>query len=89
MESVLKQLETRIEELVASYREAVARSTELEAKVGECSTEIDELRAQLAANASANDRVEILEKERNELAARLQKVLGLIDGVLGEGRPST
>ena len=30
MESVLKQLETRIEELVESYRGAVARSAELE-----------------------------------------------------------
>ena len=33
MESVLKQLETRIEELVESYRGAITQSEELEAKV--------------------------------------------------------
>ena len=84
MESVLKQLETRIEELVGSYRDAVARSTELEAKVVECSTEIEELKTQLAGSTNANERVESLERERDELAARLEKVLGLIDGVLDQ-----
>ena len=89
MESVLKQLETRIEELVESYREAVARSAELETKVGECGLEIDELKTQLAGSTNANERVESLEKDRDELAARLEKVLGLIDGVLDEGTKST
>jgi chromosome segregation ATPase len=84
MESVLKQLETRIEELVESYRDAVTRSTELEAKLDVCATEIDELKTELAGSSSANERVETLERERDELAARLEKVLGLIDGVLGE-----
>jgi len=84
MESVLKQLETRIEELVESYRGAVARSAELETKVGECVAEIDELKTQLAGTTNANERVESLEKERDELGARLEKVLGLIDNVLGE-----
>ncbi len=82
METVLKQLETRIEELVESYRGAVARSAELETKVGEYVAEIDELKTQLAGTTSANERVGSLEKERDELAVRLEKVLGLIDGVL-------
>lgn len=89
MESVLKQLETRIEELVESYRGAIARSAELEAKVGECELEIGELKTKLAGSTDANERVESLERERDELAARLEKVLGLIDNVLGEGATST
>jgi len=86
MESVLKQLETRIEELVESYRGAVERSAELETKVGECELEIDELKTRLAGSTSANERVESLERERNELATRLEKVLGLIDGVLDQDK---
>lgn len=86
MESVLKQLEARIEELVESYSGAVARSTELETKVGECETEIGELKTQLAGSTTANERVETLERERDELATRLEKVLGLIDGVLDQDK---
>ena len=86
MESVLKQLETRIEELVESYRDAVARSAELETKVDESALEIDELKTQLAGSTNANERVESLERERDELAARLEKVLGLIDGVLDQDK---
>ena len=82
MESVLKQLETRIEELVESYLGAVTRSTELETKVDECETEINELKSRLAGESDANERVVSLEKQRDELAVRLEKVLGLIDGVL-------
>lgn len=86
MESVLKQLEARIEELVESYSAAVTRSTELEAKIGEYETEIDELKNQLAGNTTAGERVETLERERDELATRLEKVLGLIDGVLDQDK---
>jgi len=89
MESVLKQLETRIEELVESYRGAVARSADLETRVDESALEIDKLKTQLAGSTNANERVESLESERDELAARLEKVLGLIDGVLGEGTTSS
>ena len=82
MESVLKQLETRIEELVEAYRGAVSHSAELEAKVSEFETEIAELKTRLSSESDASDRVTSLEKQRDEFAVRLEKVLGLIDGVL-------
>lgn len=82
MESVLKELESRIEELVEAYRGAETRSDELETKAGELEAEITELNAKLTSSTDANDRVAELEKQRDELATRLEKVLGLIDGVL-------
>ena len=88
MESVLKQLESRIEELVEAYSGAVSRSTELEGRVGELEAEIAELKTQLSGQSEAGERVASLEQQRDELAARLEKVLGLIDGVLGESERS-
>lgn len=82
MESVLKDLESRIEELVEAYRGAEARSGELETKVGDLETEVTELKAKLENSTDANKRVAALEKQRDELATRLEKVVGLIDGVL-------
>lgn len=83
MESVLIQLESRIEELVEAYSGAVARSAELENRVAELETEAAELKTRLSGQSDAGERVTSLEKQRDELAARLEKVLGLIDGVLG------
>lgn len=85
MESVLKQLESRIEELVEAYSVAVSTSAELETRVGDLETEIAELKTQLSGQSEAGERVASLEKQRDELAARLERVLGLIDGVLTKG----
>ena len=82
MESVLKDLESRIEELVEAYRGAVTRSEELEAKVAELEAEVTELDSKLSSSTTANDKVTDLEQQRDELATRLEKVVGLIDGVL-------
>jgi septal ring factor EnvC (AmiA/AmiB activator) len=82
MESVLKDLESKIEELVEAYRGATARSAELEAKVAELEGEIGKLETKLSTSTDANDRMTKLEEERDQLATRLEKVLGLIDGVL-------
>jgi len=82
MESVLKQLESRIEELVEAYSGAVLRSAELESRVDDLVTEITELKTRLSSETDAGERVALLEQQRDELAARLEKVLGLIDGVL-------
>jgi len=82
MESVLKQLESRIEELVEAYSGAVLRSAELETRVGDLETEAIELKTRLSGESDAGKRVALLEQQRDELAARLEKVLGLIDGVL-------
>ena len=82
MESVLKDLESHIEELVEAYRGAVARSEELEAKVAELEAEVAELDSKLSSSTDANDKVSDLEQQRDQLATRLEKVVGLIDGVL-------
>ena len=82
MESVLKQLESRIEELVEAYSSAVLRSAELETRVGDLETEAAELKTRLSSESEAGEQVALLEQQRDELAARLEKVLGLIDGVL-------
>lgn len=82
MESVLSNLETRIEELVEAYRGEKDRTTELETKVSELETEVEDLRGKLESSTDAGNRVKELEGQRDELATRLEKVLGLIDGVL-------
>ena len=82
MESVLKDLESRIEELVKAYRGAVERSAELETRIGELEDEVTELSAKLSNSSDAGERVAELEAQRDQLAKRLEKVLGLIDGVL-------
>jgi len=75
MDAVLKQLESRIEELVSAYGESKKRETELAAKV-------EKLSDQLASESKVGDRVAVLEKQRDELGKRLEKVLELIDGTL-------
>ena len=72
MESVLKTLESRIEEFVELHASASARVTELEAKVAE-------LEEQLAAPSDTDERVQALEAQGEELAGRLEKILGVID----------
>lgn len=82
MESVLKQLESRIEELVEAYRGATDRSVELEARIAELEGKLAETETRLSDESAAGERVKALESQRDELAGRLEKVLGLIDGVL-------
>ena len=85
----MKALEERIEELVTAYRSATDRSTELAGKVAELESEIKKLEAKLEGSKDAGARVTELERQRDELATRLEKVLGLIDGVLGSEMPSS
>lgn len=75
MDAVLKQLESRIEEMVEAYREAKKREAELASRV-------QELESQVASGSEAGERVAALEKQRDELGKRLEKVLTLIDGTL-------
>ncbi len=82
MESVLKQLEARIEELVGAYRAAVDRAAELETRVGELEAQRDELEGRLAGESETGERVATLERQRDELAGRLEKVVGVIDDAL-------
>jgi len=85
MESILKELEARIETLVDAYRKATARSEELEHKLNALQAETEELRGTLASSSEAAARVSELENQRDALATRLEKVVGLIDGVLDDG----
>lgn len=75
MDAVLKQLESRVEELVAAYGEANDRAAELSARV-------EELEGRLKAESETGDRVAALEKQRNDLGKRLEKVLAVIDKTL-------
>jgi len=46
--------------------------------------QVKELEGKVAAASEANSRCEALEKQREELGRRLEKVLSLIDGTLGK-----
>ena len=77
MDAVLKELESRIEELVKAYQTAKTSESKLGAK-------IEKLEAQLNSNSDLSDRVAELEKQRDDLGKRLTKVLSLIDGTLAK-----
>jgi chaperonin cofactor prefoldin len=77
MDAVLKQLESRIEELVTAYKAAEKEKSSLAAKV-------EKLEAQLTSESDLGGRVSELEKQRDDLGKRLEKVLALIDGTLAD-----
>ena len=81
MESVLKQLETRIEEFVKAHDRATAKVKKLEKRVAELEEELD-------SSHGTDERIGELEKQRDDMAARLEKVLSHIDAAMeqhGEG----
>ncbi len=75
MDAVLRQLESRIEELVETYGTSRQHEAELEAQVADLQSRID-------SDTQAGERVSKLEQQRGELGERLEKVLKLIDGAL-------
>ena len=75
MDAVLKEHESRIEELVKAYQGAKTAESNLAAKV-------EKLEAQLKSDSELGERVAELEKQRDDLGKRLTKVLSLIDGTL-------
>ena len=77
MDAVLKELESRIEELVKAYR--TARDAEVKLKA-----QVEKLEAQLKSESDLGTRVAELEKQRDDLGRRLTKVLSLIDGTLAK-----
>ena len=77
MDAVLKELESRIEELVKAYQGAKTAESKL-------ATKIEKLEAQLRSDSELGERVAELEKQRDDLGKRLTKVLSLIDGTLAK-----
>ena len=77
MDAVLRQLESRIEELVEAYGTSRQHEAELEAQVADLQSRID-------SDTQAGERISKLEKQRGELGKRLEKVLKLIDGALAK-----
>ena len=75
MDAVLRQLESRIEELVEAYATSRKHEAELEAQVVDLQSRID-------ADAKAGELTAKLEKQRDELGKRLEKVLKRIDQTL-------
>jgi chaperonin cofactor prefoldin len=74
---VLKELESRIEELVKAYQTAKKAESKLAAQV-------EKLEGQMKSESGLGDRVAELEKQRDDLGKRLTKVLSLIDGTLAK-----
>jgi chaperonin cofactor prefoldin len=77
MDAVLRQLESRIEELVEAYTTSKKHEAELEAQVVDLQSRID-------ADTKATELTAKLEKQRDELGKRLEKVLKQIDGALAK-----
>jgi hypothetical protein len=77
MDAVLKELESRIEELVKAYEASRKAEAELAAKV-------EKLETKLESDSDLGERVAELEKQRDDLGKRLTKVLSLIDGTLAK-----
>ena len=77
MDAVLKELESRIEELVKVYQAAKTAESKLASKV-------EKLESQLESESDLGQRVAELEKQRDDLGKRLTKVLSLIDGTLAK-----
>ena len=77
MDAVLKELESRIEELVKAFQGSKTAESKLAAK-------IEKLEAQLKSDSELGERVAELEKQRDDLGKRLTKVLSVIDGTLAK-----
>ena len=77
MDAVLRQLESRIEELVEAYGKSRQHEAELEAQMADLQSRID-------SDTQTGERMAKLEKQRGELGKRLEKVLKLIDGALAK-----
>jgi chaperonin cofactor prefoldin len=75
MDTVLKQLESRIEELVKAYQTATKNEAKLVSRIAE-------LEKTAASDAELSSRCKALEEQRDELGKRLEKVLSLIDTTL-------
>lgn len=82
MDVVLKKLEDRIEEMVTAFDAAKQREGDLLARVSELEGQIAELEGRIEVGAGAASRVDELERQKNDLALRLERVVTVIDRAL-------
>jgi len=88
MDIVLKKLEERIEQMIEAHEKAKARETELMNTVEGLERTIGELEGRLKEGAGLADRTADLERQKLELAERLESVISKIDTVLETKSPS-
>ena len=82
MDVVLKNLEDRIEEMVAAFTAAKERGDGLQAHVSELEGQLGELERRLEEGAGVAARVEELERQKSDLTNRLERVVAVIDQAL-------
>ena len=77
MDAILKKLESKIEGLAKAYRTATQNEAKLAARV-------EELERRIATDEAASERVAALEKQKEELASRLENVVSMVDSALAD-----
>lgn len=82
MDIVLKKLEERIEEMVAAFASSKEREKDLQVRIAELETQVGEFEVKVAEGAGAASRAEDLERQKNDLASRLERVVDVIDRAL-------
>jgi septation ring formation regulator EzrA len=80
LESVLKQLESRIEEFTRVHAQLRDRVTELESRLAD-------VEGQAEARQAEVERLEGIDRQREELAGRLEALLETVDGALAATAP--
>jgi len=82
MEVVLKTLQERIEQIIKAHENAKAHETELKGTIESLEATISELEGRLEEGEGHAGRAEELEKQKTELAERLETVISMIDKAL-------
>lgn len=89
MDSVLTTLEERIEALVEAYHEATRRAEDATARAERLAARVAELEEEASGQDDLSQQIQALENERDQLTARLEKVVGVLDAALEKHGTST
>jgi len=82
MEVVLKTLQERIEQIIKAHESAKADQTELKGTIESLEATISDLEGRLEEGEGHAGRAQELEKQKTELAERLETVISMIDKAL-------
>jgi len=82
MEVVLKTLQERIEQIIKAHESAKADQTELKGAIESLEATISDLEGRLEEGEGHAGRAQELEKQKTELAERLETVISMIDKAL-------